>query len=82
MIMRPLTFVVVSVTIANLLLFSPMYILTGGGPQRSTNVLMLESYNSAFMYSDMGRSSAIVVVLLIMTLLIVTMQFRMLRAKH
>jgi multiple sugar transport system permease protein len=82
MIMRPLTFVVVSVTIANLLLFSPMYILTGGGPERSTNVLMLESYNSAFMYSDMGRSSAIVVVLLIITLLIVTMQFRMLRAKH
>lgn len=82
MIMRPLTFVVVSVTIANLLLFAPMYILTGGGPERSTNVLMLESYNSAFMYSDMGRSSAIVVVLLFITLLIVAMQFRMLRARH
>lgn len=82
MLMRPLTFVVVSVTIANLLLFSPMYILTGGGPERSTNVLMLESYHSAFMYSDMGRSSAIVVVLLIITLLIVAAQFRMLRAKH
>ena len=61
MMLRPLTFVVVSVTIANMLLFSPMYILTNGGPSQSTNVLLLESYNSAFLYSDMGRSTSIVV---------------------
>jgi len=82
MMKRPLTFVVVSVTVANLLLFSPMYILTKGGPENSTNVLMLESYNSAFQYSDIGRSSAIVIVLLVITLTVVALQFRLLRAKH
>ncbi|WP_018750320.1 carbohydrate ABC transporter permease [Paenibacillus sanguinis] len=79
---RSLTFVVVSVTTANFLLFSPMYILTKGGPENSTNVLMLESFNSAFLYSDLGRSSAIVVILLMLTLLAVAAQFKWLKASH
>ncbi|UCZ52846.1 sugar ABC transporter permease [Bacillus shivajii] len=82
MMKRPLTFVVVSVTVANMLLFSPMYILTNGGPNQSTNVLMLESYNSAFLYSNMGRASAIVVTILILTIIIITVQFKLLRPKH
>lgn len=82
MMKRPLTFVTVSVTVANMFLFAPMYILTNGGPQQSTNVLMLESYNSAFLYSDMGRASAIVILLLLVTLVVIGIQFRMLRAQH
>ncbi|CAG7616466.1 Lactose transport system permease protein LacF [Paenibacillus solanacearum] len=82
MMSRSLTFVAVSVTTSNFLLFSPMYIMTHGGPEHSTNVLMLESYNSAFMYSDMGRSSAIVIVLLLITLSVVAMQFKFFKAKH
>lgn len=82
MMLRPLTFVVVSVTIANMLLFSPMYILTNGGPSQSTNVLLLESYNSAFLYSDMGRASSIVVVMLVITSIIIATQFKLLKAKH
>ncbi|CAG7647173.1 carbohydrate ABC transporter permease [Paenibacillus allorhizosphaerae] len=82
MMSRSLTFVAVSVTVSNFLLFSPMYIMTHGGPEHSTNVLMLESYNSAFMYSDMGRSSAIVIVLLLITLSVVAMQFKFFKAKH
>lgn len=82
MMMRPITFVTVSVTVANMFLFAPMYILTNGGPQQSTNVLMLESYNSAFLYSDIGRASAIVILLLLITLIVIGVQFRMLRAQH
>jgi multiple sugar transport system permease protein len=82
MMKRSLTFVAVSVTVSNFLLFSPMYILTQGGPEHSTNVLMLESYNNAFLYSDSGRASAIVIVLLILTLSIVALQFKLLKAKH
>ncbi|WP_141433036.1 carbohydrate ABC transporter permease [Bacillus sp. 03113] len=82
MMKRSLTFIVVSITIANFLLFSPMYILTQGGPERSTNVLMLESYNNAFLYSDIGRASAIVIIMLIITLVVVAVQFRLFRAKH
>ncbi|MCD9024249.1 carbohydrate ABC transporter permease [Cohnella silvisoli] len=78
---RPLTFVTVTDTVTNFLLFAPMYLLTKGGPQNSTNVLMLESYNSAFVYSDPGRASAIVMLLLILILTIIALQFRMLRSK-
>jgi len=79
---RPLTFVLVADTVTNFLLFAPMYMLTGGGPARSTNVLMLESFRSAFLFSDPGRASAIVVVLLVITLAIVVAQFRLLRSRH
>jgi multiple sugar transport system permease protein len=78
---RPLTFVTVADTVANFLLFAPMYILTKGGPENSTNVLMEESFNSAFVYSDPGRASAIVILLLILILLIIGIQFRILRSK-
>ncbi|MDF2962552.1 MAG: binding-protein-dependent transport system inner rane component [Paenibacillus sp.] len=78
---RPLTFVTVADTVTNFLLFAPMYILTKGGPENSTNVLMGESFNSAFVYSDPGRASAIVILLLLMILLIIGIQFRLLRSK-
>lgn len=82
MMKRPLVFVTVSATVGNFLLFAPMYILTKGGPQNSTNVLMMEAYNSAFVYSDIGRASAIIIILLLIILMIISAQFVLLRAKH
>ncbi|MEK8127646.1 sugar ABC transporter permease [Paenibacillus filicis] len=79
---RPITFVAVAVTSHHFFLFSPMYIMTQGGPQHSTTTLMLESFNSAFLYSDPGRASAIVVVLIMLTLAMIGLQFRLLRTKH
>ncbi|RXZ82197.1 sugar ABC transporter permease [Paenibacillaceae bacterium] len=81
MMKRPLTFVMVADTVVNFLLFAPMYILTKGGPEKSTNVLMNESFTNAFVYSDPGRASAIVILLLILILLIIAVQFRLLRSK-
>jgi multiple sugar transport system permease protein len=82
MMKRPLVFVAVADTVANFLLFAPMYILTNGGPQNSTNVLMNESFNSAFIYSDMGRASAIVIILLVLLLIVLLTEFKLLKAKH
>ncbi|MDF2923150.1 MAG: binding-protein-dependent transport system inner rane component [Paenibacillaceae bacterium] len=82
MMKRPVTFVAVAVTSHNFFLFSPMYILTQGGPEHSTNTLMLESFNSAFLYSDPGRASSIVVVLIGITLIMIALQFKFLRAGH
>ncbi|WP_372813580.1 carbohydrate ABC transporter permease [Paenibacillus sp.] len=82
MMKRPLIFVTVADTVTNFLLFAPMYILTKGGPQDSTNVLMNESFNSAFMYSDPGRASAIVMILLCIILIIITAQFKLFKAEH
>ena len=69
-----LTFVIISDTTANLLLFAPMYMITKGGPQSSTNVLMYEAYKSAFIYTDQARASTLLTVLLVIVALIITVQ--------
>lgn len=78
---KVLLFVFVANTTANLLLFAPMQIITGGGPQESTNVLMFEAYRAAFKYGDRPRSSAIVVILLVMIVIISLFQAAVLNEK-
>lgn len=79
---RVLLFVFVANTTANLLLFAPMQIITGGGPQGSTNVLMFEAFRSAFRFADRPRSAAIVMVLLTLIALVCILQFRLLDEKE
>lgn len=74
---RVLLFVLVADTSVNFVLFAPMYIITGGGPQDTTNVLMYEAYRSGFIYGDFGRSMAIVTILLATLLIVVGVQFRL-----
>lgn len=78
---RPLTFVLVADTVANFLVFAPVQILTKGGPQGSTNLIMNEVYTRAFVQSDRGSASAATVVLVILVLAIVLLQFRMMNDK-
>lgn len=72
-------FVIVSNTITNLLLFAPMYVQTNGGPSNSTNVLMLEAYKSAYSYNNMGRSYAIVTILILVSVLFLWVQNKFFR---
>lgn len=78
MLRRVLLFVAVANTTSNILLFAPMQLITHGGPQGSTNVLMYEAYQSAFSYADRPRSSAIITILLVIILLICMLEFRLL----
>lgn len=80
MIKNSILFVLVADTTTNFLLFAPMQLITKGGPQGSTNVLMYEAYRSAFSYADRPRSSAIVTILLVIIVLISILQFRLLNA--
>ncbi len=82
LIKNTLLFVFVADTTANMLLFAPMQIITRGGPQGSTNVLMYESYKSAFQFVDRSRSSAIVTVLLLMIAAVCVFQFKLLNNKE
>ena len=82
MLKRSIAFVVVADTVANLLMFSPMYLLTSGGPNMSTNVLMYEAYKSNFAYVDMGRSYSMVIVLFILIFSIVGFQLKFLKADY
>jgi multiple sugar transport system permease protein len=50
-------------------LFTVIYLLTGGGPGRTTETLVVQTYLEAFSTFDMGRASAIGVVTLILTLI-------------
>lgn len=79
---RPLTFVLVADTVANFLIFAPVQILTQGGPQQATNLIMNEIYTQAFVINDVGSASASTVVLVAVVLLVVIIQFRMMETEH
>ncbi len=77
---RTILFVLVTDTAINFLLFAPVYLLTRGGPELATNVLMYEAFKSGFVYADMGQGLAMVMVLLLLVLLVVGVEFRLLQA--
>ncbi|MFD2238092.1 carbohydrate ABC transporter permease [Aureimonas populi] len=77
---KPMAFVLVADTAINFLFFAPVYILTSGGPAGTTSLLMFEAYRAAFTFSDIGRSLAISTILLGIILVIVVLEFRLLRS--
>ena len=78
---RPLTFVLVANTVANFLVFAPVQILTKGGPQGATDLVMNEIYTRAFVSGDTSSAAAASVVLVLVTLLVVAVQFRLMTPK-
>ena len=77
MLKRVLLFVIVADTSANFLLFAPIYVLTKGGPQGSTNTLMYEVFTSVFVHSDLPRGLTISTVLLVLMLVVIAFEFRL-----
>jgi multiple sugar transport system permease protein len=73
---RPLAFVLVADTAANFLLFAPVYIITNGGPNGATQLLMFEAYQAAFAYINHGRSMAISTIILVVVLMIALFELR------
>ena len=63
-------------TINSFKVFDLIYVMTGGGPGRATNVLVYAIYNAAFIEFDYGYSSAMALVLFILVLAITILQFR------
>jgi multiple sugar transport system permease protein len=78
---RPLAFVLVANTVANFILFAPIQALTNGGPKQSTNLIMFDIFQNAFIVGDRSTASAEVVLLLIIMLAIVIVQFRLISAE-
>jgi ABC-type sugar transport system permease subunit len=81
MLKKVFLFVLVANTTANVLLFVPMQMITMGGPEGSTNVLMYEAYKSAFRFADRPRSAVIVTVLLFIIVTVCVFQFKLLNEK-
>lgn len=75
MLSNTMAFVVIVALIAALQAFDQIYVLTGGGPYRSTETIVMQIYQSGFMDLDLGFASALAYVLLVATLLLSLVQF-------
>ena len=76
--LKPIAFInLVLVTIYSFNTFDMIFALTRGGPARTTEVLTLAAYKQVFLFWDMGRGAAIAVVLLVATLVMTLVYYKM-----
>lgn len=73
---RTMLFVVVINTINSFKLFTPIMLITQGGPNDSTTVLVYYIYKEAFQYFSLGTASAGAVILFGIILMVLIAQFR------
>ena len=75
--LSPTTFFIVIISIINSFQsFTPIYVMTGGGPGTVTQVLVFRIYEEAFVLSNFGYASAMAFVLFLIVLLFTIFQFR------
>lgn len=75
--LRPtLVFAAITTAIFTLRSFEQVYVITGGGPLNSTNLLVYYIYQEAFGQFDFGYAAAAATVLLAIALLLVYLQLR------
>lgn len=76
--LTPTTFFVsIMLVINSFKIFDLILVMTQGGPGRSTNVLVYDIYNEAFLNMKFGYSSAIAMVLFAFVLIITLIQFKL-----
>ncbi|GIF14982.1 carbohydrate ABC transporter permease [Actinoplanes teichomyceticus] len=75
---RQLTFVLVADTVSNLLVFAPVNILTDGGPNGRTDLIMNDVFDRAYNQGDLGAAAAGTCVVVVIALAVVLIQFRLL----
>src|SRR5215467_12452495 len=61
---RVMLFVVVLTSIESFKLFTPVYVMTSGGPQESTNAIVFHIFRTGFRYYDLGYAAAMSFLLL------------------
>ena len=81
--LRPvMLFVVVISIIEGFKVFTPMYIITKGGPGSATRVLSMFIFENGFTYLKMGYASAASVIFLLILVLFSLIQFKLLSRKE
>ncbi len=70
------TFIAVISVLGSVKVLEPMYIITKGGPVDSTRVIALRIYEEAFKNFNMGRASAMAIILFLILLILTLLQFR------
>jgi multiple sugar transport system permease protein len=76
---RVMLFVVVMTSIESFKLFTPVYVMTTGGPQDSTNAIVFQIFRTGFRYYELGYAAAMSFLLLAIVMVLMWLQFRALR---
>lgn len=74
-------FVLITTTIAAFQIFTPVYMLTRGGPERQTDVVLYHIFTEAWQKLEVGMASAMSFVLLAMILAVSLLQLRFFRTE-
>ncbi len=81
-LLRPtLLFVCVMTMLSSFQVFGVIQVMTNGGPNHQTRVLMLDIYENAFRYQRMGWAAAIGFVLAVLVMGVTVAQMRLLRTE-
>lgn len=75
-------FVLVTNTIFTFQVFGPIYVMTGGGPVRSTSVIVYYLYQRAFEFQEMGYASAVAWIIFLILIALTTLQMRLSRRRE
>ncbi|MBW7882262.1 MAG: sugar ABC transporter permease [Caldilineaceae bacterium] len=79
-LLRPVFLYIVVISIIEAFkVFTPMYLLTNGGPGSATRVLSMFIFQNGFQFLKMGYASAASVIFLLILLVFSMVQFRILR---
>jgi fructooligosaccharide transport system permease protein len=75
-------YVIVTNTINAAKLFTPIYVITQGGPQESTSVVIYYIYREAFSFGRLGYGSAIAAVFTVFLVIFASFQLKMMRSTN
>lgn len=70
-------FVLLITTISSFQVFDLIYLMTQGGPQNATNVLVYWLYKNAFEFFNIGRASAIAYILFVFIFVLTVIQWKL-----
>ncbi|MBQ9246299.1 sugar ABC transporter permease [bacterium] len=70
-------FVVLITTISSFQVFDLIYLMTQGGPENSTNILVYWLYKNAFEFFNIGKASAIAYILFVFILILTIIQWKL-----
>ncbi|MFQ6093401.1 MAG: carbohydrate ABC transporter permease [bacterium] len=78
-LLKPTTFfVLVTSIISSFQVFTSVFVMTEGGPSRSTDVAVYHIYQNGWEYLKMGYASAMALVLLVIIMVVTLIQFKLL----
>lgn len=77
MVTPTLFFVLITAIVNSFQLFPQVMVMTGGGPLKSTQVMVERIYNYGFRYYQMGYAAALAVILFLIILLVTLIQMKL-----